>query len=202
MGTEKRQRKKQGHQARMEAARAAALREQRKRRAIRFGAAAVAIVAVLFAISWMGGDDDDADVASDDTTPTTEAGATTSTTLDITKPEVTVPDGPPPEELQTEDLVVGDGEEAKAGDEVEVHYVGVRHEDGEEFDASWNSGNTFRFTLGEGRVIQGWDQGVVGMRVGGRRQLVIPGDLAYGDDAPAGYPAGTLVFVVDLVSIA
>lgn len=202
MGTEKRQRKKQGHQARVEAERAAARREQAKRRAIRIAVAVVAVVAVLFAISWMGGDDDDTDLAADDTTATSEPADTTSTTLDITKPEVTVPEGPPPEELQTEDLVTGDGEEAQAGDEVEVHYVGVRYEDGQEFDTSWDDGQTFRFTLGEGRVIPGWDQGVQGMRVGGRRQLVIPADLAYGENAPQGYPAGALVFVVDLLSVA
>jgi peptidylprolyl isomerase len=119
------------------------------------------------------------------------------------KPEVVVPDGPPPEELAIEDIEVGDGAEAQAGDQVTVQYVGVDAETGEEFDSSWERPEPFSFTLGGGEVIEGWDEGVVGMREGGRRQLVIPPDLAYGRQGspPAIGPDATLVFVVDLVSV-
>ena len=119
------------------------------------------------------------------------------------KPEVEPIDGPPPADLVVEDITVGDGPEARTGQLVEVHYVGVAHSTGEEFDASWNSGETFRFPLGGGRVIAGWDQGVAGMRVGGRRRLVIPPHLGYGDRGAGGVikPGETLVFVVDLLGV-
>ena len=100
----------------------------------------------------------------------------------MAKPEVDVPAGEsPPTELEVEDLVVGEGDEAVPGRQVEVHYVGVAWSTGEQFDASWDRGNSFSFGLGQGRVIQGWDQGVAGMKVGGRRRIVIPPALAYGD---------------------
>ena len=119
------------------------------------------------------------------------------------KPAVDVPDGPPPTELQLDDLTVGDGPEAASGHTVEVHYVGVSHADGKQFDASWDRGDTFRFGLGAGQVIAGWDQGVAGMRVGGRRRITIPPHLAYGTQGAGGVigPDATLVFVVDLVSV-
>ena len=119
------------------------------------------------------------------------------------KPAVDVPDGPPPTELQLDDLTVGDGPEAASGQRVEVHYVGVAHADGKQFDASWDRGDTFRFGLGAGQVIAGWDQGVAGMRVGGRRRITIPPHLAYGTQGAGGVigPDATLVFVVDLVSV-
>jgi peptidylprolyl isomerase len=119
------------------------------------------------------------------------------------KPEVDPPEGPPPSELQVTDLSEGDGAEARAGDHVLVHYVGVAYSTGEEFDASHNRGAPLDFPLGAGRVIQGWDQGVVGMRVGGRRRLVIPPHLAYGDRGAGGVikPGETLIFVVDLVEV-
>ena len=123
--------------------------------------------------------------------------------MSLTKPEIDFPGGEPPAELQIRDIVVGDGAEAKAGAVVEVHYVGVTFSTGEEFDASWNRGQTFRFPLGGGRVIKGWDEGVQGMKVGGRRELVIPPHKAYGNQSPSPLiPAGsTLVFVVDLVGV-
>ncbi|BAJ32427.1 MULTISPECIES: FKBP-type peptidyl-prolyl cis-trans isomerase [Kitasatospora] len=123
--------------------------------------------------------------------------------MSLTKPEIDFPGGDAPTELQIRDIVVGDGAEAKAGATVEVHYVGVTFASGEEFDASWNRGQTFRFPLGGGRVIKGWDQGVEGMRVGGRRELVIPPHLAYGNQSPSPLiPAGsTLIFVVDLLGV-
>ncbi len=119
------------------------------------------------------------------------------------KPEVDFYEGDTPTDLVITDLIVGDGEEAKAGQQVKVHYVGVAHSTGEEFDASYNRGAPLDFPLGAGRVIQGWDQGVVGMKVGGRRQLVIPPHLGYGDRGAGGVikPGETLIFVVDLVAV-
>jgi peptidylprolyl isomerase len=120
------------------------------------------------------------------------------------KPEVDVPAGQSPSyQLELEDLVVGDGEEAVAGRVVEVHYVGVSWSTGRQFDASWDRGSTFKFGLGRGQVILGWDQGVAGMRVGGRRRITIPPMLAYGQRGAGGAigPNETLVFVVDLVGV-
>ena len=120
------------------------------------------------------------------------------------KPEVDVPVGTDPSyQLELDDITVGDGEEAAAGHAVEVHYVGVTWATGKQFDASWDRGNTFKFKLGKGDVIAGWDQGVAGMRVGGRRRITIPPMLAYGKRGAGGVigPDETLVFVVDLVGI-
>ncbi|GAA3454407.1 MULTISPECIES: FKBP-type peptidyl-prolyl cis-trans isomerase [Dactylosporangium] len=120
----------------------------------------------------------------------------------LSKPEVTLPDGPPPADLVIEDITVGDGPEATPGQLVSVHYVGVALSTGREFDASWNRGSTFDFGLGAGQVIAGWDRGVAGMRVGGRRKLVIPPHLGYGQAGAGGgliKPGETLVFVVDLL---
>ena len=120
------------------------------------------------------------------------------------KPEVSVPDGEAPSyQLELEDIEVGDGDEAVAGKIVEVHYVGVSWKDGSQFDASWDRGDTFKFGLGKGQVIQGWDQGVAGMKVGGRRRITIPPMLGYGKRGapPVIGPDETLVFVVDLVGV-
>lgn len=119
------------------------------------------------------------------------------------KPTVDVPSGPPPAELELEDLTVGDGPEAAAGQTVDVHYVGVSYKNAKQFDASWDRGNTFSFGLGSGQVITGWDEGVAGMRVGGRRRITIPPHLAYGKQGAGGVigPDETLVFVVDLVGV-
>src|SRR6201991_683322 len=119
------------------------------------------------------------------------------------KPEIEVPDGPPSYQLEVEDLEVGDGEEAVAGKIVDVHYVGVSWQNGKQFDASWDRGHPFKFGLGKGQVIQGWDQGVAGMKVGGRRRITIPPHLGYGKRGlpPAIKPDETLVFVVDLVRV-
>ncbi|MCG8918406.1 FKBP-type peptidyl-prolyl cis-trans isomerase [Actinokineospora sp. PR83] len=121
----------------------------------------------------------------------------------LEKPEIDRPDGPPPAELVIEDITVGDGDEAKAGQVVSVHYAGVAFSSGEEFDASWNRGEAFQFPLGAGRVIGGWDQGVQGMKVGGRRKLTIPPHLGYGDRGAgtAIKPGETLIFVVDLLGV-
>jgi peptidylprolyl isomerase len=122
--------------------------------------------------------------------------------MSISKPEIDFPGGEPPAQLEITDVWEGDGAVASPGDMVEVHYVGVAFSTGEEFDASWSRGGPLKFQLGVGQVIAGWDQGVQGMKVGGRRQLVIPPDLAYGDRG-AGQsvaPGETLIFVCDLVS--
>lgn len=121
----------------------------------------------------------------------------------MSKPEVQIPQGNPPEELVVEDLVVGDGEQAQPGQQVSVHYVGVAWSTGRQFDASWDRNEAFQFGLGAGQVIQGWDQGVAGMRVGGRRRLTIPPHLGYGQQGAGGVIKGgeTLVFVVDLLGV-
>jgi peptidylprolyl isomerase len=120
------------------------------------------------------------------------------------KPQFDIPsDQPPSYQLEIEDLEIGDGDEAVAGKVVEVHYVGKSWSNGQEFDASWNRGDTFKFGLGKGQVIAGWDQGVQGMRVGGRRRITIPPMLGYGKRGAGGVigPDETLVFVVDLVGV-
>jgi peptidylprolyl isomerase len=123
--------------------------------------------------------------------------------MSTAKPEVDFPGGEPPADLQITDIRPGDGEVAKAGDTVQVHYVGVAYSTGEEFDSSYDRGDPLEFQLGAGRVIAGWDQGVQGMKVGGRRQLVIPPHLAYGDRGAGNViaPGETLIFVCDLVAV-
>lgn len=118
--------------------------------------------------------------------------------MSVDKPEIDFPDGPPPSELSVTEIIEGEGKEAAAGSTVSVHYVGVAHSTGEEFDASYNRGAPLDFRLGVGQVIAGWDQGVQGMKVGGRRQLVIPPHLGYGDRGAGGVikPGETLIFVV------
>jgi len=131
------------------------------------------------------------------------SGGTTSVADTGPKPTVTVPKGPAPDRLVSRDIKVGDGAEAKTGDQVSVQYVGVLYDTGKQFDSSWDRGQPFDFQLGSGQVIPGWDQGVPGMKVGGRRELVIPPNLAYGAQGqPPTIPANaTLVFVIDLVSV-
>jgi peptidylprolyl isomerase len=119
-----------------------------------------------------------------------------------TKPEVPAPQGAPPAELVVRDIVAGKGAEAQPGDTLTMQYVGVSWSNGQQFDASWDAGQPFPFQLGAGMVIPGWDEGMVGMKKGGRRLLIIPPDMAYGPNGqgPIG-PNETLVFVVDLVAI-
>ena len=123
--------------------------------------------------------------------------------MTLEKPFIDKPEGDIPFELVVEDLEVGEGDEATAGKKVSVHYVGVSFSTGEEFDASWNRGQPFEFKLGKGQVIPGWDQGVAGMRVGGRRRLTIPSAMAYGARGAGGVikPHEPLVFVVDLLAV-
>jgi len=150
------------------------------------GALAIVVIAVL--IGRSGGSDN----------------GETKTAADVgTKPNVEVPNGPPPKQLVKRDLKVGDGPETQSGDQVSVQYVGVDYETGKQFDASWDRGQPFQFQLGSGSVIPGWDQGIPGMKVGGRRELIIPPNLAYGAQGqpPDIGPNATLIFVVDLVSV-
>jgi peptidylprolyl isomerase len=162
-----------------------------------------------------GNDDTSTSTSTSASTPaatTTEAAApddttaTTETTVDPSlaqKPDVKVPKGPAPKLLQIDDLVEGTGAAAKAGDTLTVDYVGVLYKNGKQFDASWDRGQPFQFQLGQGSVIQGWDQGLIGMKVGGRRELIIPSNLGYGPEGspPAIPPNAPLVFVVDLKAI-
>jgi peptidylprolyl isomerase len=159
--------------------------------------------------------DDESDTASTAAEPAAAAPATaTSTTtagtpgsLDISKdlsskPEIPKPSGDPPTKLVVKDVVAGKGRAAKAGDNVVVHYVGALYKTGGQFEASWDSGKPFPFALGQGNVIPGWDQGIEGMKIGGRRLLVIPPDLAYGAQGQGSIgPDETLVFVVDLLNV-
>ena len=123
--------------------------------------------------------------------------------LDREKPEIDFPEGDVPTELVITDLIEGDGAEAKAGDTVSTHYVGVAWSTGEEFDASWGRGAPLDFRVGVGQVIQGWDRGLLGMKVGGRRRLEIPSEMAYGSRGAGGAigPNEALIFVVDLVAV-
>ncbi|MFJ5548971.1 FKBP-type peptidyl-prolyl cis-trans isomerase [Streptomyces sp. NPDC093225] len=123
--------------------------------------------------------------------------------MNIEKPEIDFPEGPAPTDLEIVDIWEGDGAVAKKGDFVKVHYVGVAFSTGEEFDASWNRGTPLQFQLGVGQVIAGWDQGVQGMKVGGRRKLTIPAHLAYGDRGAGSAiaPGETLIFVCDLMGV-
>ncbi|WP_129658090.1 FKBP-type peptidyl-prolyl cis-trans isomerase [Rothia halotolerans] len=123
--------------------------------------------------------------------------------LDRTKPEVDFPADAAPQELVIRDLVEGAGREVAPGDTVSCHYVGVTYDGGEEFDASWNRGEPLSFRAGVGQVIQGWDQGLIGMRVGGRRRLEIPSELAYGSRGAGAVigPDQALIFVVDLLDV-
>jgi peptidylprolyl isomerase len=126
-----------------------------------------------------------------------------SPAFDRDRPEIDFPDGTPPADLVVVDEIEGDGAEASAGMTVSAHYVGVAFSTGEEFDASWNRGQPLDFPLGKGRVIRGWDEGIAGMKVGGRRRLTIPPHLAYGSQGAGGVikPGETLIFVVDLVDV-
>ncbi|WP_462417544.1 FKBP-type peptidyl-prolyl cis-trans isomerase [Kytococcus sp. Marseille-QA3725] len=126
------------------------------------------------------------------------------TDVQRSKPEIDFPEGEAPAELVVEEIVEGDGAEATAGDVIAAHYVGVAFSTGEQFDASWDRGTPLQFQLGVGQVIAGWDQGMQGMRVGGRRKLTIPAHLAYGDQGAGGViaPGETLIFVVDLLAVA
>lgn len=162
------------------------------------GFLAVLIIAVV--VGLLAGGEDSDDSASTGPDCSTESSISTDTSK---KPEIEVPDDEAPKELECVDIVEGDGATAKAGDQLTVQYVGVSYDDGKQFDASWDNGQPFPFQLGSGSVIPGWDEGIEGMKVGGRRELIIPPDLAYGEagQPPSIKPNATLVFVVDLLDV-
>ncbi len=164
---------------------------------------ALLLVLALGLTAGCGGDDEGETAATATPTPTeTPTPAPDNTDLSQ-KPTVPPPEGQPPSELKVKDIVKGKGKRARNGDDVTVQYVGVSFSTGAQFDASWDSGQPFPFTLGQGMVIPGWDQGVSGMKVGGKRKLVIPADLGYGAaGAPPVIPPGaTLVFDVELLEV-
>ncbi|MDX6674716.1 MAG: hypothetical protein QOH11_2134 [Solirubrobacteraceae bacterium] len=167
--------------------------------------AALISILPVFVLAGCGGGGNDKSATS------TAAGPATATTPAPgagagqlqTKPKVTVPSGKPPTKLVSKDIVTGTGATAQPGDTVSVHYVGVSYANKKQFDASWDRHQPFTFQLGGGMVIPGWDQGVVGMKVNGRRELIIPPDLGYGAQGqpPAIAPNDTLVFVIDLLRV-
>lgn len=166
-----------------------------------------ALVAILIcaglAIAGCGGSDDSSTSSGESSAATTTESSSPEAAGEKTKPTVTVPKGAPPQQLEIKEIEEGSGAEAKSGDEVTVQYVGVDYKNGKEFDSSWSRNEPFSFTLGRGEVIPGWDQGVEGMKVGGRRELIIPPELAYGEAGapPAIAPNETLVFVIDLLEV-
>jgi peptidylprolyl isomerase len=165
------------------------------------------LLALLAAACGDDSPEQEAGAPQETATATPAAGSVDAGAIskDLTaKPEIAKPDGEPPAELQKTDIVKGKGKAAKAGDTVSVQYVGNSWSTGTQFDASWDrGGEPFSFPLGAGQVIPGWDQGVAGMKPGGRRLLVIPPDLAYGAQSPSPDigPNETLIFVVDLEKV-
>jgi len=209
VGTEKRERQKANRQQRLiEEARAERTAKVR-RTTVRWGIAGVLGIGVVVLIAWIGGafsgDDDDSDVETLLTTPvlTVPTDTTPVETFAVPpKPEVELPDEEPTELVIT-DLVVGEGPAAAEGDTVLVHYVGVLSSDGTEFDNSYDRGSPFPVTLGQGRVIDGWEEGLLGVQAGGQRQLDIPADLAYGDvgSPPDIGPGDAITFVIDVLDV-
>ena len=166
------------------------------------------LLALVLSLAAAGCGEDEEDQAAPDAPAQEQAQAPEPTPeADLTdtdqRPVVAKPAGDPPAKLRKKDIVRGKGRRAKEGDALTVQYVGVSYSTGEEFDASWNRGEPFTFSLGAGEVIPGWDRGLKGMRVGGRRQLTIPPDLAYGPQGspPAIGPNETLIFIVDLEDV-
>lgn len=203
MPTEKRQRKKEGHQARKAAALAQARRQARKRRLLTVGGLVVVFLLVMFVISLVSDDDDGTDVSAGDASSSTTEAPDESTPPTSAPPEAPAPGGEEPVTvLGIEDLKVGDGETVEAGDTIVAHYYGATYTDGEKFQSSWDSGSTFETVIGEGAVIPGWDEGIPGMKAGGRRKLTIPAEMAYGaEDKGDGRPFGDLVFIVDVYAV-
>jgi peptidylprolyl isomerase len=218
VGTEKRERQKANRQQRLleeqRAARVAAVR----RNVVRWVIIAVLAIGAVVLLAWIGGafsDDEEPETTVPPTTTATEDPETTvpptTAAEDATppatfetpeKPEVEIPDEPPTE-LQVTTLIEGEGPEAQVGDTVTVHYVGVLSEDGTEFDNSYDRGTPFDVTLGDGNVIQGWEEGLLGVQAGERVQLDIPADLAYGDTGspPVIEPGDALTFVIDVLAV-
>jgi peptidylprolyl isomerase len=157
----------------------------------------------LAAVGCGSSKDKTTSTSSASTAATTDTAAAPTTAKPRPKPKVNVPKGKAPKKLVIKDLIPGTGQAAKAGDPITVNYIGVNYADGKPFDNSYDRGQPFPFQLGGGQVIPGWDKGLAGMKVGGRRELVIPPSLAYGPQGqpPVIKPNETLVFVVDLLSI-
>ncbi len=203
MGTAKRERQKANRQQRLQELAKEARKEKTKGVALKVGGGIVAFVAVVAAIyAFSGNKNDTASTASTLAPVSTFLPPTTVSYPTLPKPTVKFP-GTAPTELKVTDLKEGTGEPAKAGDSITLHYVGVLSTDGKEFDNSYDRGQPFTFTIGSGQVIDGWDQGMVGVKVGGQRQLDIPAALAYGDqDKGDIIKAGSaLTFVVDILAI-
>ncbi len=205
MGTAKRERQKANRQLRLEELAKEARKEKSKKVGLRVTLAVVAVVALVGAVYLFSGDDDASTTTS--TSSTVAAGATTTvdpnapTTTVPPKPEVSVP-GANVDELKVTVLREGTGTGAVAGDTISVHYVGVLSTDGTEFDNSYDRGEPITIVLGAGQVIEGWDQGLVGAKVGSQLQLDIPADLAYGDTGQGDIPPGaSITFVVDVMEI-
>jgi peptidylprolyl isomerase len=208
VGTQKRERQKANRMQRQQEEAHAARVGNVKRGVLRWGIGILLAVGAVVVIAWIGGAFDSNDDAAVELPPLPSAiNPPVDTTPVVTvptppKPAVSIPDELPTELVVT-DLVEGTGAAAQAGDTVVVHYVGVRSEDGVEFDNSYDSGSPFPVVLGAGGVIPGWDQGLIGVKAGGQRQLDIPADLAYGDGGRGDVirPGDALSFVVDVVSI-
>ncbi len=174
----------------------------------------ILFVCLAVVIAGCGSSDDSSTGSSESTATSTEPseesparsggnGEKQGSGGEKTKPKVTVPSGPPPKKLEIKEIEKGTGPEAKAGDEATVQYVGVGYDSKEEFDSSWSRNEPFPVTLGAGGVIPGWEQGIEGMKVGGRRELIIPPNLAYGPEGrpPVIGPNETLIFVIDLLAV-
>lgn len=217
MGTEKRDRQRAARLEKSVAEASAAKRDKTKGSAVRIAVAAVVVLGVLFGVSQLMGDDsDDGDTATGDTSSETTAPEVTEPVApeyanpelaeEVLGREAPVPEAPPADTpadaLEPTTLIEGEGEGAQAGDMVTVHYAGVLS-DGTQFDASWTNGEPFPVTLGQGQVIAGWDEGLIGAKIGERRHLLIGSDNAYGPDGrpPTIPPAAPLAFDVDIVDI-
>jgi peptidylprolyl isomerase len=214
VGTDKRDRQRAARLEKSFAEATAAKREKTKRSAIRIVVAAVVVLAVLFGVSQLMGDDSDDETSTGDDSETTLPETTTTTAPDYVNPELAaevlareppVPTPPPADtaaaELEPTTLIEGEGEGAQAGDTVTVHYVGVLS-DGTEFDASWGLGQPYPVVLGQGQVIPGWDEGLIGATIGERRHLLIGSDNAYGSTGQGEIPPDApLAFDVDVVDI-
>jgi len=205
VGTTKRERQKANRQSRLEELAKQARKDKSKRLGLRIGLLIGAVVLLVAGISLFGGDD----TASTPTTTTSSIAGEVTTTVDPNAPTTTTPSKPevviptaPVTELKVTTITDGTGTGAIVGDAVEVHYLGYTSIDGEVFDNSYDRGAPIPVVLGSGSVIEGWEQGLVGLKVGGRYQIDIPEDLAYGPDAAAqGRPAGALSFIVDIMSV-
>jgi peptidylprolyl isomerase len=209
VGTAKRERQKANRQIRLEELAKEARKEKSKRLALRIGLIVAAFVG-LVGLLWFFNSDDNTATVTPGSTTTAVTAAGSSTTVDPNAPTTTTPPKPQvnipatlPETLVITTLVEGTGEAAKAGDTISVHYVGVLSADGTEFDNSFDGGEPFTFVLGQGQVIKGWDQGLIGAKVGSQIQLDIPADLAYGDQQQGSVigPNSPLSFVIDVMSI-